>query len=136
MTNGVLVNDVIDVTHCLIVLYPSAIRQLQLTLLEQFLHLFLLIARQILIPILEEHHLRHEIFSLSVTGQRLEHRVENGLGVALVHRVEKSSRTEIDTLEVIISIKPKSIEMGMKGHQKFLCILGAIRSYVVGKEGE
>jgi hypothetical protein len=136
VTNGVLVNDVIDVTHCLIVLYPSAIRQLQLTLLEQFLHLFLLIARQILIPILEEHHLRHEIFSLSVTGKRLEHRVENGLGVALVHRVEKSSRTEIDTLEVIISIKPKSIEMGVKGHQKFLRILGAIRSYVVGKEGE
>ena len=136
VTDGVLVDDVINVANSLVVLDPPAIGQVQLTLFEQFFHLFLLIGRQIVIPILEKHHLRHEVFSLSVAGKRFEHRVENSFGVALVHSVEESSRTEVYAFEVIVSIQPKCIEVRVEGHQKLLRIFGTLRVGGAGEERE
>ena len=127
VADGVLVDDVINVANSLVVLDPPAIGQVQLALFEQSFHLLLLVGREIVVPILEKYHLRHEVFPLGVAGKRFEHGVENCFGVALVHGVEETSRTEVYAFEVIVSIQPECIEMRVEGHQKLLRIFGTLR---------
>ncbi len=122
MAHSILVDDIINVAHCLIVLYPSAVCEIQLSLFEQLLHLIFLISCEVVIPIFEKDHFGNEVFAGSVANKGIEHGVEDGLGVALVHSIEKTSRAEVNVLEVVIRIKPEGIQMRMEGHEKLLSI--------------
>ena len=50
----VLVQDVVVVAHCLVVLDPAAVGNVQLTILEQFLHILSFCLVQVLVPVLEK----------------------------------------------------------------------------------
>ena len=63
MAYGVLIQDIIEVTDCLIILYPPSVRQFKLPIFNQFLHLFSLSLGYILIPIFEKNNLCYKIFS-------------------------------------------------------------------------
>lgn len=136
MPNGVLINDIIDIANRLIILHPTSIRHLQLPLFEQFFDLFLLILVEIVVPILEEYDLRNEVFAGCVLAQCLKHRVEYSLRVPLIHSVQKSSGSEVNILEIIVSIKPEGIEMRVEGDQELLTILRAFLADSQSKQGQ
>ena len=71
MTNSVLIKNIIKIANSLIILNPPCIRYLQLTVLDQSLHLLSLWLRNVLIPILEKHNLCHKIFSIWLSCQSI-----------------------------------------------------------------
>lgn len=136
MPNGVLINDIIDIANRLIILHPSSIGDLQLSLFKQFFDLFLLVLVEIVVPILEEYHFRNEVFSCCVLAKCFKHRVEYSFRVPLIHRVQKSSGSEVNILEIIVSIKPEGIEMRVEGDQELLTILRAFLAGSHRKQGQ
>ena len=132
VTDSVLVEYVIDVTDCLVVLDPSAVGDLELAFLDEFLYLFLLVVVEGVVPILEEDDLGHEILSDCAAGKCLFHGVEDGLGIALIHSVEEAGGTEVNVFEIVVGVQPEGIEMRVEGDEELLSLgrtTGGDRAY-------
>ena len=73
VANGILVNDVVDVAHGLVVFDPASVGDLQLSALNELLDLLPPLCREVLVPVLEEDYFRHEVFAEGVFQQALQH---------------------------------------------------------------
>jgi hypothetical protein len=136
VSHCVLIDDIIDVTDCLVVFDPSSVRDLQLTIFEKLSQLVFLGLRKHVVPVLEEDHFGDKIFALGILLQGLEHRVEDGLAVALVHCVQETSWSEIYVFEFVVRIEPEGVEMGMERDIEFLVIRSADLAVPKGSQGE
>jgi hypothetical protein len=125
VANGILVNDVVDVAHGLVVFDPASVGDLQLSALDELLDLLFPLCREILVPVLEEDYFCHEVFAEGVFQQAVQHRVEDCLGVALVHRVKEAGRPEVDVLELVVSVQPEGVEVGVESDEELLVRLAA-----------
>lgn len=85
---------------------------------------FLVVVVEIFIPILEEDDFGDEVFPGGELGESLEHGVEDGLGVSLVHLVEEGGRFKVDVFEFDVGIQPEGVEVGVEGDQKLPLVVG------------
>ena len=63
-SDSVLFDDIVVVADGFIILDPAKVDHLQLTVIQQLLELILLCLIHVVVPILHEEHLRHEIPSV------------------------------------------------------------------------
>lgn len=63
LASRVLIDDIINITYCFVVLDPSSVGDLQLAILDELLDLFLLVMREVVIPILQENNLSDKKFA-------------------------------------------------------------------------
>lgn len=85
---------------------------------------FLVVVVEVLIPILEEDDFCDEVFPGGGLGECLEHGVEDGLGVSLVHLIEEGGRFKVDVFEFGVSVEPEGVEVGVEGDEKLPRVAG------------
>ncbi len=120
MSNCILVNNVVHIANCLVIFNPSSICYLQLPITYKLSDFSLHIIWDELIPVFKKNYLSYKIFSFRVSLKGRIHRIENSFRISLIHCIEESCWSKVDIFELIVSIEPESIQMWMKGYEKFL----------------
>ena len=128
MAHCVLIKDIVNITNCLVVLNPSSVCYLQLTVLYKLLYLIFLGVLKTVIPIFEEYPFGHKIFSGSVALKPIYHGVKYLFSISLVHGVEESFGSKVDIFEFIISVEPIGVQMWMERYEEFVILKTALLS--------
>ena len=87
MTDCILIDDIINIADSFIILDPSSVCDLELTIFNELFYFLFAGAREVVIPIFEEDNLSYKIFSLGAGGQTCQHWVEYLFSISLVHHV-------------------------------------------------
>ena len=73
MTDCILIDDIINIADSFIILDPSSVCDLELTIFDELFYFLFASAGEVIIPIFEEDDLSYEIFSLGTGYQTCQH---------------------------------------------------------------
>lgn len=122
MSECVLIDDIVNITNCLVIFYPSPVCYFQLTISNKLSYFGLHFSWDGIIPVFQKYYLSYKIFPFRISFKRSIHWVEYCFGISLIHCIEKSCWPEVEIFEFIVSVEPKSIHMRVKSNKKLLVV--------------